>query len=702
MVMAPTKKEKKRKSADKTNGPKEEKEITTTVKKEEPKAIVKQAGNDFENLNLKILGRILAFLCIVVLSFATRLYNLSVPRHICWDETHFGKHANFYIKGEFFFDVHPPLAKMLIALAGYLSGYDGSFAFDKPGDEYGEHSYVGMRLLCTMLGSLCVPLAYLMVWELTKSTAASVLAACFIIFDNGCITISQYILLDPILMFFIMLSAFCLTKFQSYKNEPYTIQWWIWMFATGISLSCAFSCKWVGLFVILWAGLTTAMELWEILGNLEISLFDVGKHLMARVLGLIVVPITIYLFWFAVHFRMLPNTGPGDGFFSSAFQSTLKGNQLYMYSVPEDLAFGSIITLKNHRGGGALLHSHTHLYPKEHPPEQQQVTGYSHKDDNNKWLVKKAYEQYDSEKPVEFVKNGDWIRLEHVATKRNVHSHNEKPPLTKHHYQVTAYGDNGKGDANDFWRVEVVSGANADNRVKTVKTVFRLVHVNLGCALHMSTKTLPKWGWEQLEVSCNPTIYHQNNLWNVEGHENDRVPKASPELYKPSFFETIYESHLVMAQTNAGFKPKEGEVTSQPWQWPINYRGQVFSGADNRVYLLGNPVIWWFIFGLMTFSIMMFFFYALKAQRGYVDPPQFLARRKRVESIVVWLLIAWSFHYFPFYAMGRVLYFHHYFPAYLFSAMMAGKLNCAFLCRLVSTDPLDPVPCRICLVRRAL
>jgi dolichyl-phosphate-mannose--protein O-mannosyl transferase len=49
------------------------------------------------------------------------------------------------------------------------------------------------------------------------------------------------------------------------------------------------------------------------------------------------------------------------------------------------------------------------------------------------------------------------------------------------------------------------------------------------------------------------------------------------------------------------------------------------------------------------------------------------ARRKRLEYIVVWLLVAWGLHYFPFYAMGRVLYFHHYFPAYLFSAMMAGK-----------------------------
>ena len=43
-----------------------------------------------------------------------------------------------------------------------------------------------------------------------------------------------------------------------------------------------------------------------------------------------------------------------------------------------------------------------------------------------------------------------------------------------------------------------------------------------------------------------------------------------------------------------------------------------------------------------------------------------------MESTAGWLLVAWALHYFPFYTMGRVLYFHHYFPAYLFSAMFAG------------------------------
>lgn len=37
------------------------------------------------------------------------------------------------------------------------------------------------------------------------------------------------------------------------------------------------------------------------------------------------------------------------------------------------------------------------------------------------------------------------------------------------------------------------------------------------------------------------------------------------------------------------------------------------------------------------------------------------------------LLLGWALHYFPFFLMGRVLYFHHYFPAMLFSSMLTGQ-----------------------------
>eukprot|EP00794_Sanderia_malayensis_P020305 gene20305-22297_t len=565
-------------------------------------------------------------ICIILvwaLSLTSRLYNIENPPKVCWDETHFGKFANHYLNGTFFFDVHPPLGKMLLALAGWISGYGGGFAFDKPGDPYGEEKYVGMRIFCALLGGFCIPLAFLIVYELTKSLPAALLASAFIIFDTGCLTLSQYILLDPILMFFMMMSMFSLVKFQSCQNDPFSVSWWGWMSSTGFFLACTFSVKWVGLFVILLAGLVTLKQLWDLLGDLSIPMNVIALHFGARVIGLIIIPILTYLLFFAIHFQALPLSGPGDGFFSSKFQSTLQGNSLYKATFPKDLAYGSIVTIKNSKPGGALLHSHQHLYPKEHPPEQQQITGYSHKDPNNDWLIKKpTNDLFDPTAPVEYVKDGDIVRIEHIATRRNLHSHNEKAPLTKNLLQVSGYGEEGRGDENDNWRFVIVSSPGADQIIQTVLTKFKLIHVNTGCALGETDKTLPKWGWEQREMACYQLPTSEGTVWNIESHVNDRVAKTSMEFMAPSFLESVYESHIVMAQTNSGFKPKEGEVTSRPWQWPINYRGQVFSGGDFRIYLLGNPIIWWGILAFFFVFILVYLYHSVREQRGYVCNPE--------------------------------------------------------------------------------
>lgn len=38
------------------------------------------------------------------------------------------------------------------------------------------------------------------------------------------------------------------------------------------------------------------------------------------------------------------------------------------------------------------------------------------------------------------------------------------------------------------------------------------------------------------------------------------------------------------------------------------------------------------------------------------------------------LLLGWVLHYAPFFTMGRVLYYHHYFPAMLFNSMLTGAV----------------------------
>lgn len=70
---------------------------------------------------------------------------------------------------------------MLIGLSGYLTGYDGTFAFDKPGDKYENTNYVGMRLFCASLGASIVPMTFLTVDQMTNSPTAALFSSLLIL-----------------------------------------------------------------------------------------------------------------------------------------------------------------------------------------------------------------------------------------------------------------------------------------------------------------------------------------------------------------------------------------------------------------------------------------------------------------------------------------------------------------------------------------
>jgi dolichyl-phosphate-mannose-protein mannosyltransferase len=99
----------------------------------------------------------------------------------------FGGFATKYIKGKFFMDVHPPLAKMLIALAGWLAGFNGDFDFKEIGKDYLEPGvpYVAMRLFPAICGILLVPITFLTLKAVGCRTATAALGSSLIIFGKS-------------------------------------------------------------------------------------------------------------------------------------------------------------------------------------------------------------------------------------------------------------------------------------------------------------------------------------------------------------------------------------------------------------------------------------------------------------------------------------------------------------------------------------
>jgi len=106
---------------------------------------------------------------------------------ISFDEVHFGKFASYYLQRTYFFDVHPPLAKMMLAGMGYILGYDGHFEFDNIGDDYIKNDvpYIGLRALPATLGALFVPLTYIIMIESGYPIITATLAASLVLFGKN-------------------------------------------------------------------------------------------------------------------------------------------------------------------------------------------------------------------------------------------------------------------------------------------------------------------------------------------------------------------------------------------------------------------------------------------------------------------------------------------------------------------------------------
>ncbi|CAK9441386.1 uncharacterized protein LODBEIA_P52540 [Lodderomyces beijingensis] len=646
-------------------------------------------------------------LILTAVSAFVRIYRIENANKVIWDEAHFGKFGSQYIKREYYFDVHPPLGKLLVGLSGYLAGYDGTFKFDS-GEEFPESmNYVFMRLFNCFFGILVTPIAYRTAFGMGYDQWTCWLISLMVAFEQISLTLSKFVLLDSMLMFFVAFTFFGLLNIrqETVAKTEFSRSGLKWFFLTGLSVGCVCSIKWVGLFITALVGLYTAhdllMKLFEVLSS-KTTWRRYISHWGLRILTLIVVPTAIYMSAFKVHFAVLNHSGLGDSSTSSLLQASLIGNDLH--PGPRSVAYGSRVTIRSQGLSPNLLHSHNHKYPEG--SQEQQVTTYGYKDVNNEFIIEnpsqlsKSPFVQEEKQHVYYIHDLSTITLKHAVTNCSLAAYPIKAPLTKSSFEVACSNIEAGSATSDQheWVLEVRTQEKSPSpkfqnedpfEVHPISTGFRLKHKKLGCYLASTGREFPPWGFRQGEVVCKNSIFSKDKTtwWNVENHLN-HVLGEPDEAYvppRPNFWKEFVVLNYGMMVSNNALIPdpdKFDKLSSEWWEWPILRTGLRMSGwGDNdfRFFLMGNPLVTWLSTAALVVSVpyLLFILFAYKRQKHHLGAGGAINSSQASNLFVNQLILplgGWAFNLIPFIAMKRVKYLHHYVPALYFAIFVCGYM----------------------------
>lgn len=259
------------------------------------------------------------FLILIISSIAItiRYWIIFNPNGCVFDEVYFGNFSNFYIRSEFFYDIHPPLGKLVAFYFANLSEYDGSINFNNA-PVYPKPDYIWLRLVPATFSALCSPLSYLAVRFGGFGHTAATVCATLLILDISLGVEGRHILSDGILHFFSILHIVILM--YTFSQKHYGTKFNIWHVINGISLGAACSCKNTAWGLMAFDAYIYIISFWPIL---KYGFLDYAFQLFVYGVSLFIIQFLVYLGSFFVHFILLPYAGPGFGYLTSSMKQQM-------------------------------------------------------------------------------------------------------------------------------------------------------------------------------------------------------------------------------------------------------------------------------------------------------------------------------------------------------------------------------------------
>ncbi|CAM8958651.1 unnamed protein product [Rhodiola kirilowii] len=168
-----------------------------------------------------------------------------------------------------------------------------------------------------------------------------------------------------------------------------------------------------------------------------------------------------------------------------------------------EITYGSAIKLMHEKTKFRL---HSHEVPYGSGSGQQSVTGFPDVDDaNSYWIVRPVPDT--SAKSGDTIESGTIIRLQHMKTRKRLHSHLHASPISGILRSV-CYGGENQSDTGDYWRLMIEGSGKTWKQDQRV----RLQHVDTQGYLHSHNKKYQRIAGGQQEV-CGVREKKAENIW---------------------------------------------------------------------------------------------------------------------------------------------------------------------------------------------
>ena len=223
---------------------------------------------------------VLVALCPILLFVFLRIWRLGTPSETVFDEVYFPVMASQYLSGEEFFDAHPPLGKLIIAL--------GELAFG--------NTPVGWRVMPLLAGIGLMGVGYWAAKEIFNDRQVGLLVALLLSIEGLFIVYSRTGLIDGFMLLFGLAAiGFC---WQFRKRRMTGKRAWRYLLLTGLFAGLAVAIKWIGLGFL---PIVAVVTFFTLLPNKDRPI-DFAAFLV-WLTGIVVIPVVVYILPFIANWQ---------------------------------------------------------------------------------------------------------------------------------------------------------------------------------------------------------------------------------------------------------------------------------------------------------------------------------------------------------------------------------------------------------------